>query len=102
ATSRWIARPLILFSLVTRPLTNLLNKSSALVMRLLGLKVTQGEGVDRIHSPEEIVMLAKQSQRSGALAKTDVRLIEGVFEFTEKTARDVMTPRTDVVALAAT
>jgi CBS domain containing-hemolysin-like protein len=101
ATSRWIARPLIIFSLVTRPLTNLLNKSSALLLRLMGLQINDTSEVERIHSPEEIVMLAKQSQQSGALAKTDVRMIEGVFEFTEKTARDVMTPRTDVVALPA-
>ncbi len=100
ATSRWIARPLILFSWITRPLTNLLNSSSALLVRLLGLEIS-GDAEDRIHSPEEIVMLARQSQRSGALAKTDVRLIEGVFEFTEKAAKDVMTPRTDVVALPA-
>jgi CBS domain containing-hemolysin-like protein len=99
ATSRWIAAPLIVFSWITRPLTNLLNRSSALAVRVLGLQITKGAEVERIHSPEEIVMLAKQSQRSGALAKTDVRMIEGVFEFTEKTARDVMTPRTDIVAL---
>src|SRR5262245_36515737 len=99
-TSRWIAAPLIVFSWITRPLTNLLNKSSALVVRVLGLEITEGAEVERIHSPEEIVMLAKQSQRSGAL-KADVRLIEGVFEFTEKTARDVMTPRTEIIALPA-
>lgn len=47
-------------------------------------------------------MLVKQSHKSGRLAQHDVRLIEGVFEFTEKAARDVMTPRTDVVALPNT
>jgi CBS domain containing-hemolysin-like protein len=44
-------------------------------------------------------MLVKQSQKSGQLAGENARMIEGVFEFTEKTARDVMTPRTDIVAL---
>ena len=43
-------------------------------------------------------MIARQSHRAGQLDREDVRMIEGVFEFTEKTARDVMTPRTDVVA----
>jgi putative hemolysin len=31
----------------------------------------------------------------------DARLLEGVFEFSEKTAEEVMTPRTQIVALAA-
>jgi CBS domain containing-hemolysin-like protein len=65
---------------------------------MLGIRSATGE-LDRIHSPEEIVMLLKQSQKSGGIAREDVRMIEGVFEFTEKTARDVMTPRTSVAAL---
>ncbi len=101
AVSRWIAAPLMFFSTITRPLTATLNHSANLVVRLMGLKGTAAEA-ERVHSPEEIVMLVKQSQQSGRLDKEDVRLIEGVFEFTEKTARDVMTPRTDIVALPAT
>src|SRR6266566_2025372 len=53
----------------------------------------------RIHSPEEIRMLVEQSRKTGRLAADDARLLEGVFEFSEKTAREVMTPRTDIVAL---
>jgi CBS domain containing-hemolysin-like protein len=97
-TSRWIARPLLLFSWITRPATNLLNWSANTLVRLLGIKSAAAE-LERIHSPEEILMLLKQSQKSGRIAREDVKLIEGVFEFTEKTAKDVMTPRTRVVAL---
>ena len=100
ATSRWIAGPLILFSRITRPATNLLNWSATHVVRLLGIKSPSTE-LERVHSPEEIVTLVKQSQQSGRIAREDVQLIEGVFEFTEKTAREVMTPRTEVVALEA-
>ena len=100
ATSRWIAGPLILFSRITRPATNLLNWSATHVVRLLGIKSPSTE-LERIHSPEEIVTLLKQSQQSGRIAREDVQLIEGVFEFTEKTAHEVMTPRTEVVALEA-
>jgi len=44
-------------------------------------------------------MLVEQSRKTGRLAADDARLLEGVFEFSEKTAREVMTPRTDIVAL---
>src|SRR3989475_3706535 len=97
-TSRWIAAPLIVFSWITRPFTDALNWSARRVVRSLGLKGTTSE-LDRIHSPEEIRMLVEQSQKRGALDAKDARLLQGVFEFSEKAARDVMTPRTQIVAL---
>jgi len=98
ATSRWIAAPLILFSWITRPFTELLNWSANRVVRWLGIKSTTAE-LERIHSPEEIRMLVEQSRKTGRLAADDARLLEGVFEFSEKTAHEVMTPRTQMVAL---
>src|SRR5216117_1204746 len=97
-TSRWIAAPLIFFSWITRPFTDLLNWSANRVVRLLGIRSATAE-LERIHSPEEIRMLVEQSRKTGRLAADDARLLEGVFEFSEKTAREVMTPRTDIVAL---
>jgi CBS domain containing-hemolysin-like protein len=97
-TSRWIAAPLILFSVITRPFTGLLNWSANRIVRLFGIKGTTAEH-ERVHSPEEIMMLVEQSRKTGRLAPQDARMIEGVFEFSEKNARDVMTPRTQVVAL---
>jgi CBS domain containing-hemolysin-like protein len=98
--SRWAAGPLILFSWITRPVTNFLNWSSNQLVRLLGINGS-AEDLESIHSPQEIVMLVKQTKESGQLDEQDVELIEGVFEFTEKNAREVMTPRTEVVGLPA-
>jgi CBS domain containing-hemolysin-like protein len=100
ATSRWVAAPLIVFSWVTRPFTELLNWSSNLLVRMLGIKSTSTEH-DRVHSPEELRMLVEQSRKTGGLGAGDARLLEGVFEFSEKNAREVMTPRTEIVALPA-
>jgi CBS domain containing-hemolysin-like protein len=99
-TSRWIAAPLIFFSWITRPFTELLNWSSNVLIRLIGIKSTSTEH-DRVHSPEEIRMLVEQSRKTGGLGAGDARMLEGVFEFSEKNAREVMTPRTDIVALPA-
>src|ERR687888_193410 len=101
-TSRWIAAPLIFFSWITRPFTELLNRSANWVVRLLGVKTGAATAeLDRIHSPEELRMLVEQSQKRGKLDADDARLLQGVFEFSEKTAREVMTPRTEMVALPA-
>src|SRR5213593_307596 len=99
-TSRWVAAPLIFFSWITRPFTDLLNWSAGRVVRLLGLKGTSAE-LEAIHSPEELRMLVEQSRQRGKLDADDARLLQGVFEFSEKTAREVMTPRTEMVALPA-
>jgi CBS domain containing-hemolysin-like protein len=98
--SRWVAAPLIAFSWITRPCTDLLNWSANRVVRRLGLAGASAE-LERIHSPEEIRMLVEQSRKTGRLEADDARLLEGVFEFSEKTAREVMTPRTEMVALPA-
>jgi CBS domain containing-hemolysin-like protein len=98
ATSRWIAAPLLFFTWITAPATNFLNWCANQLVRLLGVKAP-ATGIEAIHSPAEIMMIVKQSKESGQLEDEDVRLIEGVFEFTEKNARDVMTPRTEVVGL---
>ena len=46
-------------------------------------------------------MLVEQSTEGGSLLQQDARLLEGVFEFSEKTAQEVMTPRTQIVAIEA-
>ena len=46
-------------------------------------------------------MLVEQSTEGGSLLQEDARLLEGVFEFSEKTAQEVMTPRTQMAALEA-
>jgi len=100
AVSRWVATPLMLFSWITRPATGLLNSSANRLIRLMGIKDAAGE-LERVHSPEEIRMLVEQSEEGGELQQQDARLLEGVFEFSEKTAQEVMTPRTQMAALEA-
>jgi len=100
STSRWVAAPLIFFSWITRPFTELLNWSSNVLIRMLGIKSTNPDH-DRVHSPEEIRMLVEQSRKTGGMRAGDAKLLEGVFEFSEKNAREVMTPRTEMVALPA-
>lgn len=94
--SRWLAPSLILFTIATNPFIWLLNSSATGLLRLFRVRPMSER--ERVHSPEEILMLVEQSQKKGELAAEDARLIEGVFEFSEKNAREVMTPRTRMVA----
>ncbi|HEX5817742.1 MAG TPA: hemolysin family protein [Gemmatimonadales bacterium] len=97
--SRWVAAPIMAFGWVMAIPIGLLNGISNGVLRLI--RVPRPTEHDRLHSPEEIRMLVEQSQEFGTLEQQDARLLEGVFEFTEKTAEEVMTPRTEIEALEA-
>ena len=99
-TSGWVAAPLIAFTVATNPFIWVLKTSANLVLKLFGERAPTR--LERLHSPEELRMLVDQSAKAGKLDTGDARLLAGVFEFSEKTARDVMTPRTAMVALPAT
>src|SRR3954462_12813284 len=97
--SRWVAAPLMGFAWVMSLPITILNGSSNRLLRLMRIN-PPGE-TERLHSPEELRMLVEQSTEGGSLLQEDARLLEGVFEFSEKTAQEVMTPRTQMVALEA-
>ncbi len=98
--ARWLAPPLLAFAWLTPPFTWVLNRSR----RRRAAEPRHSAATSRdepVHSPEELRMLVEQSEVGGAIERQDAQLIEGVFEFSEKNAREVMTPRTEVVAYAA-
>jgi CBS domain containing-hemolysin-like protein len=97
--SSWVAAPLMGFSWVMSLPIALLNGTANRLLRFIGID-PPGES-ERLHSPEEIRMLVEQSTEGGSLLQQDARLLEGVFEFSEKTAQEVMTPRTKIVAIEA-
>ena len=96
--ARWLSPPLMLCAWIATPFIYLLNRSSQVVLRIFG-SPSQTATSEPVHSPEELRMLVEQSEESGMLLPRDAELIEGVFEFSEKNAREVMTPRTEIVAL---
>jgi putative hemolysin len=50
-------------------------------------------------SEEEFKLILEEGTKSGVIDKTEQELIKSIFEFTDTTAKEVMIPRTDVVAL---
>jgi CBS domain containing-hemolysin-like protein len=97
--SEWVAFPLVGFTWLMAGPIAVLNGASNWLLKVLRIRGPSSQ--ERLHSPEEIRMLVEQSQEGGRLTKADARLLEGVFEFSEKNAEEVMTPRTQMVALRA-
>ena len=92
-----LAGPLHVFAVLIYPLTLLLNRSSQPLTRRLGHTTVQEEAM---HFPGELRQLVERAEAGGAIDREDAELLEGVFEFSEKNAREVMTPRTEIVALS--
>jgi CBS domain containing-hemolysin-like protein len=95
--SRWVAGPLIVFSRVMSPFIWLLNGAANLLLRPFGIRTVSEAG--HVHSADELRLLVMQAREHGTLDETDSAMLAGVFDFHQKRARDVMRPRTEVVAL---
>src|SRR4051812_44803546 len=95
-TAKAVARPLMVFSRFMSPLIWLFNGAANGLLRIFGVEpASDQEG----HSPEEIRFLVMQAHARGTLDESDRAMLAGVLDFHEKKARDVMRPRTDIVAL---
>ena len=95
--SKLVARPLFWFSIVMSPFIGFLNGTANRLLRLF--RVRPRSEAERAHSPDELRLLVMQSRAHGALDETDSAMLAGVFDFHEKRARDVMRPRTEIVAI---
>ena len=95
--SLWVARPLSWFAALMSPAIWLLNSASTAMLRMVGMRPASES--ERVHSPEELRLLVMQSRAHGALDESDTAMIAGVFDFHDKKARDVMRPRTEIVAI---
>jgi CBS domain containing-hemolysin-like protein len=95
--ARWLLPGVLAFAWLTRPLVWLITLLSSFILRLVGVDPTRGE--ENVHSPEELRILVEQAQEGGAIEAQDADMIDAVLEFSEKSAREVMTPRTEIVAL---
>jgi CBS domain containing-hemolysin-like protein len=96
--ARILVPPLMGWAWLTTPFTVILNRSSQAVLSAFGHGAAETE-MSSVHSPEELRLLVEQAEEGGALERQNAALLDGVFGFSEKSAREVMTPRTEIVAL---
>lgn len=96
-TFRLTRRFIRLMLFLVRPLAKL-----TLVITKFFLKKTEVpvmSEIDLIHSEEEIRSLVNHSHLSGAIDKVESELIDNVFDFVDRIAKEVMIPRQDVECL---
>ncbi|MBN6188447.1 HlyC/CorC family transporter [Aneurinibacillus sp. BA2021] len=96
-TALWTAGPLIFFYKVMYPFIWALNRTAFFFLRFIGIQPTTDH--DSAHTEEEIRILMQQSHKSGLIDQTELTLVDNVFEFAERNAREIMIPRTDMVCV---
>ncbi|GER88353.1 membrane protein [Dictyobacter vulcani] len=99
-TALFVARPLYIFSRVLNPFIALMNGIGTFVVRLLGMQANSEHAA--VHSVEELEMLVAQSREAGFLQQQEEFLLRHVFDFSDKTAQQVMVPHTEIVGVPIT
>ncbi|TPG13586.1 hemolysin family protein [Sphingomonas oligophenolica] len=87
-----MALPMTWLAVATKPIVWLLDSTSALFFRLLGLKRESDEHV----TAEELHLIVAEASKSGVIAEHERSIISGVVRLADRPVREVMTPRTEV------
>ncbi|MBV8570423.1 MAG: HlyC/CorC family transporter [Acidobacteriaceae bacterium] len=92
-----VAAPaLLVFYRASQPLVVIIERTSALVLRALGLTSGHARGG---HSPEELKYIIQSSRHEGHLEQFEQDAIQRLIELSDYYAREIMTPRHSIVSL---
>ncbi len=87
-----MAIPMDIMARVMAPIVWLLDSTSALLLRLIGMKRSD----DDVVTAEELHMIFAEATRSGLIEENERAIISGVVRLADRPVREVMTPRTEV------
>ncbi len=96
--SRFFGPPSLVIARIFRPFVAILNLSTRLLLKLIGVEYS-GEGWYEKVTSEELQLIIATERESG-LEEEQRKLLKNVFEFRDDTAEEVMIPRTDIKFLS--
>jgi putative hemolysin len=87
-----VSRPMVWLSKAMSPFVWLLDNTSALIFRMLGMNRESENAV----TAEELHLVVAEAQTAGVLDESERAIISGIVRLADRPVREVMTPRTDV------
>lgn len=93
----YIARPLHLFWLVFYPLIRLFDIIARFFVRRLGINPATAH--DLAHSEEELRIIVNESFKGGYIDSIESEIIKNAVNFSETVAKEIMTPRKDMICI---
>jgi magnesium and cobalt exporter, CNNM family len=91
------APTLLFFYRISQPFVVVIERSSALILRALGLGTGHAHGG---HTPEELKYIIQSSRSEGHLAQFEESTIQHVIELADHSAREIMTPRRNMISVS--
>ncbi len=91
---RWSAKVVCILGYMGAPFIWIAQQASSLLLRWVGAPYKNE--LDLVHTEEEIRMMVNRSHLEGQLDHVEGELIDNVFDFVERMAKEVMIPRQDV------
>ena len=97
-TTLIIARPLVGVANILSPFIYILNGFGNWMLKLMNIPSAQAH--HSVHTEEELDMIIDESYKCGVLNETESFLLKNSLKFTDLTAKQVMVPRCNIVALS--
>lgn len=97
-TTLFVARPLGFFHTLFRPFIWFLNGAANELLRRV-FKLEPVAELELVHSEEELRLILSESQKSNEVSSVGRELVIAALDLKHRVARDIMTPRGEVVFL---
>ncbi|MBI4462481.1 MAG: HlyC/CorC family transporter [Acidobacteria bacterium] len=92
-----VARPMNWFMTLFRPVIDLLDSSSRVILRAIGYRAMRSSAL--VHSADELRLALTQMRERGLVSEREDEMFEGALELKWVQVHEVMTPRRDLVGL---
>ncbi|NBJ92153.1 hemolysin family protein [Parablautia muri] len=97
--SKWAyacINPIYYITKIISPVTGLVSVTAKGILRIFGIRCEEnGEDV----TEEEILSMVNEGHEQGVLLATEAEMISNIFELGDKEAKDIMTHRTNILAI---
>ncbi|KAB0611239.1 hemolysin family protein [Campylobacter hyointestinalis] len=93
----FIAKPLYIFWVIFFPVIRTFDFIASLSLKTIGIKPAKDS--ELAHSEEEIKIIVGESLKGGVLDSMESEIIKNAVDFSDTVAKEIMTPRKDMVCL---
>lgn len=87
-----MAVPMDALARIALPIVWLLDRTSAVIFRMMGLRRSSADTV----TAEELQMVFAEATRSGVIEEQERAIMSGVVRLADRPVREIMTPRTEI------
>jgi len=90
-----VSYPMRIFYFICAPFIWALRLTSNTILKLIGVKKDE----DEVHTEEELRLILTESEEGGAIKPSENELIQNVFDFDDRTVKQIMVPQNRISAI---